>query len=111
MTIVKWAAVAVTALMGLMNLGVAPDDSFGTGWRVAGVVFFVAAAVAVVGLARNLTWGRAAGVAVGAANAVAAFVGAASDIEGWQIGLVVAGLGAVLSALTHATPSKAEALA
>ena len=105
MSILKWAAVAVTSLMGLMNLGLALDPEFSTSWRVAGAVLFAIAVIAVVGLARNLSWGRAAAVAIGAANVAGAVFGAVDDQEGWMIGLIVAALGALLAGLHHVAPA------
>ncbi len=103
MRILKWAAVAVTALFALMNLGAAlGEGGSGAGARVLGAVLFVAGAVAATGLATGRAWGRAAVVAVGAANILAAVVALIAGTEGAVVGLVVGGLCVVLGAMAPA---------
>jgi hypothetical protein len=110
MKIVKWAAVAVTALFALMNLGAALGDGEGdAGMRILGAVLCVAGFAAAAGLAARQPWGRAAVIAVGAANVGASAVGLALDIQGAVIGLVVGGLGVVLGVLVR--PSVEQPLA
>ena len=74
MGIAKWAAVAVTILMGLANLGQVAQGNLGL--RVLGPVLAVAALVAVFGVARRRSWGTRSVIVVGAVNVVAALVGA-----------------------------------
>jgi hypothetical protein len=100
MQIVKWAAVAVTALFALMNLGTVPDGDIDTTWRVVGAVMAVAGLVAAIALATNQAWGRAAIIVVGGINVIAAVVGLFTDEPGAVIGIVVGGLGVVLGALS-----------
>jgi len=92
MKAIRWAAVAVTALMSLMNLPIAFDDGgsdiatpLAWGVTVLGVLGLVAA----VALLRRVPWGRPAVLAVGAVNLVGAVVALANEWEGATIGLVV----------------------
>ena len=99
MKIVKWAAVLVTALMALMNLGVllvAQSTDTGTAAIIFGVVLGVAGIAAVIGLTVNTSWGRMAVVGVGAVNAAAAIIFLTQNVEGASIGLAIAALGTVL---------------
>ncbi len=100
MQIVKWAAVAVTALFALMNLGTVPDGDIDTAWRVFGAVMAIAGVVAAIAFAANQTWGRAAIIVVGGINVVAAVIGLFAGEAGTAIGIVVGGLGVVLGALS-----------
>jgi hypothetical protein len=96
MKMLKWAAVAVTVLFVLMNLGAAVDASQ-DGWvRVVGGVLGVAGIVAAAGLATSRAWGRAAVITVGAGNVAAAVIGLFAGQEGSVIGLVVGGLAVLL---------------
>jgi hypothetical protein len=96
MGIAKWAAVAVTVLMGLANLGLAAQSSLGL--KILGPILAVAALGAAVGFARQRSWGAPAVIAVGAANLVGTIVGAIVGLDGWPVGLVLSGLAIVLAA-------------
>jgi hypothetical protein len=99
MKTLRWAAVAVTALFVLMNFGAAVDSEQ-SGWiRGFGAVAAVLGAVAAVGLARRLPWGRAAVVGVGALNAVGAIAALIADEDGFVPGIIVAGLAILLGVL------------
>jgi hypothetical protein len=99
MKTLRWAAVAVTALFVLMNLG-ATFDSEQAGWiRGFGAVAGVLGAIAAVGLARNLPWGNAAVVGVGLLNAGGAFAALIADEDGFVPGIIVAGLAITLGVL------------
>ena len=99
MKILKWAAVAVTALFVAMNLGAVPDGDIDTGYRVVAAVLAVAGLVAAVGLGMNQSWGRAAIIVVGGLNVLTAVTGFFTEQEGVVIGIVVGGLGVILGAL------------
>ncbi len=93
MKVIRCAAVAVTVLFALMKVGAAIDAQQ-AGWvRVFGAALGVAGAVAAFGLARNLTWGRSAVIAVGVANVLGSGAGMVLDQDGYVIGFVVGGLG------------------
>ncbi len=98
MPIVKWAAIGVTLLMGLANLGQISQD-LNVGWKVVGLVLALAAVVAVAGFVVRASWGTAAIIAIGAANLVAAIVAAVAGVDGWPLGLVLAALGIVFGAV------------
>jgi hypothetical protein len=100
MGIVKWAAVAVTLLMGLANLGQIAQQESNLGLKIYGSILFVAAVVAVVGLVTRRSWGTRAVLAVGVVNLAGAVVGAIAGLEGWPIGLVLSGLAIVLAAVS-----------
>lgn len=91
---IRWAAVAATALMSLMNLPVAfdadPDIATPLAWSatVLGVLGLAAAA----GLLRRASWGRPAVLAVGALNLLGAVVAVGNGWEGGVIGLVLSAL-------------------
>jgi hypothetical protein len=97
--ILKWAAVAVTALFALMNLGAVLGSDVDTPYRVIAAVLGVSGAAAAIGLAANQGWGKAAVVAVSALNVVTAIAGLFTDQQGAVIGIVVGGLGVALGAL------------
>ena len=98
MKIVKWAAVGVTALFVLMNLGAAVDAP--TMWvRIVGAVLGVAGIAAAFGLATNQPWGATAVVGVGVLNVVGSLAALTAHEDGWAIGLVVGALGALLGLL------------
>ena len=108
MAVVKWAAAAVTVLMGLANLGqVAQDNS--VGWKVLGLVLAAAALVAVVGLIAGRHWGTTAVIGIGAVNLVAAIIGAVVGLDGWPVAGVLSALGIVLG--TVYTPASHSAVA
>jgi hypothetical protein len=105
MKIVRWAAVAVTILMSLMNLGVALDhgDTDRSAALVTGAVALGAAGlVAAAGLALRARWGRGAVLAVGVANLVGAVAAVAADREGAVIGIAVSLLVLACGALSPA---------
>lgn len=98
MVIVKWAAIGITVLMGLANLGqIAQETS--VGWKVLGLVLAFAALVAVAGFAARKPWGATAVIAVAAVNLVGAVIGAITGQDGWPVGLVLSVLGIVLGAV------------
>jgi hypothetical protein len=103
MKILKWAAVAVTALFVAMDLGALPDSDIDVAYRVIGGVLAVIGAVAAIGLATARPWGRAAVIGAGALNAATAVTGLFTDLDGAVIGIVVGGLGAVLGTLATET--------
>ncbi len=102
MKIIRWAAVAVTALFVLMNAGAVLDPVQPAWVRVAAAVL----AVAGLGLALNKRWGWAAVVAVGALNCLGAVSTLLFGGEGFAIGLMVGGLAVLLGIL--ARPSTVE---
>jgi hypothetical protein len=106
MKIVKWAAVAVTALFVLMNAGAVldPGTDVATPYRVVAAVLALAGVVAVVGLAMNATWGKAAVIVVGGLNLATSITGLFTDLDGSALGIVVGGLGVVLGALAQVRP-------
>ncbi|GAB3197810.1 hypothetical protein GCM10027062_10420 [Nocardioides hungaricus] len=99
MKILTWAAVAVTALFTLMNLGAVFEPDAAIPYRVVAAVLGLAGAAAAVGLATTQTWGKPAVVAVGVLNVVAAIIMVFTGQQGAAIGIVVGGLGAALGAL------------
>lgn len=102
MRILSWAAVAVTALFALMNLGAAlGDGESDAGLRLLGAVLCIAGLAAAAGLATRRPWGRAAVIGVGAANVAAAVIGLVVGAQGAVVGLVVGGLCIVLGALAR----------
>jgi hypothetical protein len=108
MSIVKWAAIAVTLLMGLANLGQIAQDA-NVGWKILGLVLAAAALVAVVGVVARRSWGAPAVIAIGAVNLVGAIIAAVSGVEGWQIGVVLSALGIIFGAVY--TPASHSAVA
>jgi hypothetical protein len=102
MKVLTWAAVAVTTLFALMNLGAAIDGEIDTGYRIAGAVLGVIGIVAAIGLGAGRAWGRAAVIGIGGLNVATAVTGLFTDQDGSVIGLVVGGLGVVLGVLATA---------
>jgi hypothetical protein len=100
MKLVRWAAVAVTALFVLMNIGVVVDPDMDTWIRIVGAGLALVGIPAAVGLAMDLPWGRAAVIGVGALNVAGAVAAIVADEQGGAIGLVVGGLGVVLGAFS-----------
>jgi hypothetical protein len=96
MAIAKWAAVAVTVLMGLANLGLITQSNLGL--RILGPMLAAAALGAAASLATHKDWGTHGVIAVGTANLVATIVGAIVGLDGWPVGLVLSGLAIVLAA-------------
>jgi hypothetical protein len=100
MKLIRWAAVAVTALFALMNLGAALDPEQ-QGWvRAVGAPLALAGVVAAVGLARDAGWGRPAVIAVGAINVASGIAALIADEPGGAVGIVVGGLAVILGALS-----------
>ena len=100
MKIIRWAAVAVTALFVVMNLGAAFDPEQSDAVRIGGAVLAAVGIPAVVGLALRQSWGRVAVIGVGVLNVVAGIVAIAGNEDGGAIGIVVGGLGTLLGALS-----------
>ena len=100
MSVIRWAAVAVTALLGLMNIGTFMDDTVGRNLVALGVVLGAVGLIAAIGLALSKPWGRNAVVGIGAVNVVAGAVALLNGIEGAWIGIAVAALGTVLGLMT-----------
>jgi peptidoglycan/LPS O-acetylase OafA/YrhL len=92
MKVIRWAAVAATALISLMNVPIAfggSDDDIATPFAVVISLVGLAGLVAAFGLARRLPWGRPAVLAIGVLNLAGAVVALANSWEGAAIGLVV----------------------
>ena len=110
MKLIRWAAVAVTALFVLMNIGVVVDPDMDTWIRIVGAGLALVGIPAVIGLAMDLPWGRPAVIGVGALNVAGAVAGIIADLDGGAIGLVVGGLGVVLGAFSAPSqPSRVAA--
>jgi hypothetical protein len=105
MGIAKWAAVAVTVLMGLANLGLIAQGN--TGLKILGLVLAVAAAVAAVGFTTQQSWSASAVIGVGVVNLAAAIIGAIAGLDGWPVGIVLSGLAIVLAAVSKPGPRRA----
>jgi hypothetical protein len=97
--ITKWAAIAVTSLMGLANMGLLTSSHLGL--KILGPLLAVAALASVIGLVTRRPWGTRAVIAVGAANLIAATAGALAGVNGWPVGLVLAVLAIVLAAVSN----------
>jgi hypothetical protein len=108
MRIVRWAAVLVTGLFVLMNLGAAADPGADSWVRIAGGLLALAGITAAVGLTMDKAWGRMAVITVGVLNVVLAVVALALDEPGGVVGIVVGGLAVALGALS-AQPDRAPA--
>jgi hypothetical protein len=91
MRIVRYLAVAATALMSLMNLPIAFTDGAGIPAPLAWAVTLlgVAGLVVAVALARGVSWAAPAAVAVGLANVAGAVAALVQQSDGAVIGLVV----------------------
>lgn len=111
MKAVTWAAVAVTALFALMNLGAVFESEVDTPYRIVGAVLAVVGAGAAAGLGTGQPWGRASVVSVGALNVIASIIGLLVDQEGAVIGIVVGALGVVLGWLSPSESGRATAAA
>jgi hypothetical protein len=96
MAIAKWAAIAVTIVMGLANLGLIAQSNLGL--KTLGPILAAAALAAAVGFATHQPWAARAVIAVGAANLIGTVVGAIVGLDGWPVGLVLSGLAIVLAA-------------
>ena len=100
MNIIRWAAVVVTGLFALMNLGAVGDSDAEIWIRAVGGVLALLGIAAAVGLALQRSWGRPAIIAVGALNVAAAIAALVTDEPGGGVGIVVGGLAVVLGALS-----------
>lgn len=110
MKMIRWAAVVVTALFVLMNLGAIGGSDLQTWVRVTAGVLVPAGAIAATGLALNTSWGRSAVLVVGGLNVAAGLAAVAADQAGGAVGIVVGGLAVVLAALLNqAGPARAHA--
>lgn len=98
MGITKWAAIAVTSLMGLANIGLVASSHLSL--KIFGPVLAVAAVISVIGMLTKRPWGTRAVIAVGVANLVAAIAGALAGVSGWPVGMVLSGLAIVLAAVS-----------
>jgi hypothetical protein len=96
--ITKWAAIAVTSLMGLANIGLIASSHLSL--KILGPVLAVAAVISVIGLLTKRAWGTRAVIAVGVANLIAAIAGALAGVSGWPVGMVLSGLAIVLAAVS-----------
>jgi hypothetical protein len=110
MKILKWAAVAVTALFALMNLGAIFEPDVTTPYRIIAAPLFLAGVAAAFGLGASQPWGRAAIIVVGGLNVVTAITGFFTDQNGAVIGVVVGGLGVVLGVLAGTENKHAAAV-
>jgi hypothetical protein len=98
MGITKWAAIAVTSLMGLANIGLIASSHLSL--KILGPVLAVAAVISVIGLLTKRPWGTRSVIAVGVANLIAAIAGALAGVSGWPVGMVLSGLAIVLAAVS-----------
>jgi hypothetical protein len=96
MKIIRWAAVAVTVLFVLFNIGAALDADQADWVQIVGGVLAVAGVPAAVGLALGRAWGRTAVIGVGVLNVAAAVAALVDDQSGAAVGLVLGGLAVVL---------------
>jgi hypothetical protein len=96
--ITKWAAIAVTSLMGLANIGLIASSHLSL--KILGPVLAVAAVISVIGLLTKRPWGTRSVIAVGVANLIAAVAGALAGVSGWPVGMVLSGLAIVLAAVS-----------
>lgn len=103
MKILTWAAVAVTALFALMNLGASVVSHTGvdTWQRIVAGLLCAAGVAAAIGLATTRSWGRVAVIAVGAVNVLVSLIALVTDQEGAVVGIVVGGLGVLFGALVR----------
>ena len=98
MRIAKWAAVVVTLLMGLANIGQLAQSNVAL--KVVGPALAVAAVIAVIGVASGRSWGARAVIAVGATNLVIAVLAAIAGLDGWPVAVVLSALAILLTALS-----------
>jgi hypothetical protein len=96
--ITKWAAIAVTSLMGLANIGLIASSHLSL--KILGPVLAVAAVISVIGLLTKRPWGTRSVIAVGVTNLIAAIAGALAGVSGWPVGMVLSGLAIVLAAVS-----------
>ncbi len=102
MKIIRWAAVAVTVLMSLMNVGLVfgSDDDIPVAVVVLAVGLGLLGFAAAAGLGARTAWGRPAVLGIGALNLVGAVIALIVGGEGAAIGLVVSALILVLGFLS-----------
>ena len=103
MSVVRWAAAAVTILMSLMNLPFVVtdgDSDFPLALNAAISLLGVVGIVSAIGLLRRAAWGRPAVLVIGAINLAGAIAASIIGMEGAFIGLVVSSLIVVLGLLT-----------
>ncbi|HST66127.1 MAG TPA: hypothetical protein VLM05_13140 [Mycobacteriales bacterium] len=113
MKAIRWAAVAATTLMSLMNVPVVfegDSDEIATPFAVVIAIVGIAGLVAAYGLARRLPWGRPAVLAIGVLNVAGAVLALADGWDGAVIGLVVSVLALGLGVLTGTERARATAL-
>jgi hypothetical protein len=101
MLVIRWAAIALTTLFILMNLGAAFESEQATWVRIVGATLGVAGIVAAIGFAVGRRWGWVAVAVVGALNCLGAITTLVVGGEGFLPGLVVGGLGLVLGVLAR----------
>lgn len=99
MRIIRWAAVAVTVLFVLFNLGAAFDAQQENWIQSLGALLAASGAVAATGLATRQPWGRPAVIAVGALNVAAAIAALVADESGGAVGIALGTLAVVLGTL------------
>ena len=99
-------AIIPLAIISLMNVGFpfGADPKPEVALTIAVVALGLAGLVAVLGLARNTTWGLSAALAVAGVNVTAAVIALVADAEGAVIGLVISSLALAL-ALSFAASS------
>ena len=109
MSVVRWAAAAVTILMSLMNLPFVVtdgDSDFPLALNAAISLLGVVGIVSAIGLLRKAGWGRPAVLAIGAINLAGAIAAVVTGMDGAFIGLVVSSLIVVLGLLTPGNKSQ-----
>ncbi len=109
MSVVRWAAAAVTILMSLMNLPFVVTDGgsdFPLAVNAAISLLGVVGIVSAIGLLRKAPWGRPAVLAIGAINLAGAIAAFVTGMDGAFIGLVVSSLIVVLGLLTSGNKSQ-----
>jgi hypothetical protein len=112
MKAIRWAAVAATTLMALMNVPVVFEgdgDEIATPVAVVVGLVGLAGLAAAFGLARRLPWGRPAVLVIGVLNLAGAVVALARGWDGAAVGLVLSllGLGFGWFSETERTPAPA----
>jgi hypothetical protein len=103
MSVVRWAAAAVTILMSLLNLPFVVtdgDSDFPMAVNVAISLLGVVGIVSAIGLLRKAGWGRPAVLVIGAINLAGAIAALITGMDGAFIGLVLSSLIVVLGLLT-----------
>jgi len=98
--VLHWVAVAVLALLTLMNIGAIGGDS-STAVTVLGAALGLAGLVTLYGMIRRKSWGPPAGIAVAVANVIAALVGGIAGWDGWPIGLGISVTATILVAISE----------